>query len=39
MGIGCPSYWRASKASETLSGLFNRESRIYKTYYTGQRGI
>ena len=21
--------WRASKASETLSGLFNRESRIY----------
>ena len=22
-------YWRASEASETLSGLFNRESRIY----------
>ena len=21
--------WRASEASETLSGLFNRESRIY----------
>ena len=29
MGIGCSSYWRASEASETLSGLFNRESRIY----------
>ena len=34
------------EASETLSGLFNRESRIYiiyiyiyKTYYTGQRVI
>ena len=23
------SIWRASEASETLSGLFNRESRIY----------
>ena len=23
------SYWRASEASETLSGLFNRESYIY----------
>ena len=22
-------HWRASEASETLSGLFNRESRIY----------
>ena len=34
-------YWRASEASKTLSGLFNRESRIYiyKTYYTGQRVI
>ena len=26
------SYWRASEASETLSGLFNRESRIYILY-------
>ena len=26
--------WRASEASETLSGLFNRESRIYILYYT-----
>ena len=25
-------YWRASEASETLSGLFNRESRIYILY-------
>ena len=25
-------YWRASEASETLSGLFNRESRIYYIY-------
>ena len=24
--------WRASEASETLSGLFNRESRIYILY-------
>ena len=23
------TYWRASEASETLSGLFNRESYIY----------
>ena len=23
------NYWRASEASETLSGLFNQESRIY----------
>ena len=23
------NYWRASEASETLSGLFNRESQIY----------
>ena len=26
-------YWRASEASETLSGLFNRESRIYILSY------
>ena len=26
------SYWRASEASETLSGLFNRESYIYNIY-------
>ena len=25
--------WRASEASETLSGLFNRESYIYYYYY------
>ena len=25
--------WRASEASETLSGLFNRESRIYILLY------
>ena len=25
-------YWRASEASETLSGLFNREPRIYILY-------
>ena len=25
-------FWRASEASETLSGLFNRESRIYIQY-------
>ena len=25
--------WRASEASETLSGLFNRESRIYIYIY------
>ena len=25
-------YWRASEASETLSGLFNRESQIYILY-------
>ena len=25
-------HWRASEASETLSGLFNRESRIYILY-------
>ena len=25
----CIGYWRASEASETLSGLFNRESYIY----------
>ena len=24
--------WRASEVSETLSGLFNRESRIYNNY-------
>ena len=24
--------WRESKASETLSGLFNRESRIYTVH-------
>ena len=27
--------WRASEASETLSGLFNRESRIYIYYILG----
>ena len=27
--ISQTSYWRASEASETLSGLFNRESQIY----------
>ena len=27
------SYWRASEASETLSGLFNRESYIIIYYY------
>ena len=27
-------YWRASEVSETLSGLFNRESRIYILYIT-----
>ena len=26
-------YWRASEASETLSGLFNRESYIYYILY------
>ena len=25
--------WRASEASETLSGLFNRESRIIYIFY------
>ena len=29
---GQSSYWRASEASETLSGLFNRELRIYIIY-------
>ena len=27
------NYWRASEASETLSGLFNRESYIYYYIY------
>ena len=27
------SYWRAREVSETLSGLFNRESRIYIIYF------
>ena len=31
-------YWRASEASETLSGLFNRESRIYVIVKARQRG-
>ena len=34
--------WRASEASETLSGLFNRESRIIiicKCYSTGRSDI
>ena len=33
--------WRASEVSETLSGLFNRESRIYIyiAYYTSKSGI
>ena len=30
-----PCNWRASEASETLSGLFNRESRIYIYYILG----
>ena len=28
-----PCNWRATEASETLSGLFNRESRIYVSEY------
>ena len=31
--------WQAIEASETLSGLFNRESRIYIAYYTSKSGI
>ena len=31
--ISQTSYWRASEASETLSGLFNRESYIYIYIY------
>ena len=35
--FGCSIYnWRASEASETLSGLFNRESRIYVLLYIVQ---
>ena len=32
-------YWRASEASETLSGLFNRESYIYYILYIMVRAI
>ena len=32
-------YWRASEASETLSGLFNRESRIYVIIINQMRGL